>query len=347
MKRIIALLLIAVFACSLCACGSSNTLLDELKNDLQNDLQNDLSNALQNGNDNVSNVTPNDTVGLEIGAANSVADYADFTLFKVWTTKKITASLGGGIYYENDTDGETYIDVILDLTNTSSEAISSNDLLKAYAVGADGSEYTRCLYAVETNNASYVSQYETIQPLSKVRFHCGISLPETEGEVTVIFEIKDKKFAYKYNLGAVNGTSTPVAVGETIEAADFATMVFNGIEYTDDLMPSNTSGFYTHYPIDDPSNTYLIVKFDITNYQSSDRECDTFVGVKATYMDKYTYTGSVVVEDTDGEGFSAYEDIAPLSSRHFYYMITVPKSVTSNPVSLTISFNGQEYTYSA
>jgi hypothetical protein len=148
-------------------------------------------------------------------------------------------------------------------------------------------------------------------------------------------------------MGQTVSNATPISVGQTVEVADFATMVFNGTEYTDDLMPSNTSGYYTHYPIDDPANTYLIVKFDITNYQTAARDCDTFLGVKATYMDKYTYTGNVVVEDEDGEGFSAYEDIAPLTTRHFYYMIKVPKTVSSNPVSLTVSFNGQEYTYSA
>ncbi|MBQ3099981.1 MAG: hypothetical protein IJC50_03215 [Clostridia bacterium] len=339
MKKIIALLLVAVFACSLCACGSGSAFMNEL--------QSEIGNEIGNANTSENNDYPDNAVTLSVGTPVSVSDYADLTLFKVWTTKKITASLGGGIYYENSTDGETYIDVIIDLTNTSAAAVSSEDLLKAYAVGTDGTEYTRCLYAVETNNASYVSQYENIQPLSKVRFHCGISIPESESNVTVVLEIKDKKYSFGYTLGTVNANSTPISAGQTVEAADFATMVFNGIEYTDDLMPSNTSGFYTHYPIDDPANTYLIVKFDITNYQSSDRECDTFVGVKATYMDKYTYTGSVVVEDGDGEGFSAYEDIAPLSTRHFYYMITVPKSVTSNPVSLTVSFNGQEYTYTA
>lgn len=121
--------------------------------------------------------------------------------------------------------------------------------------------------------------------------------------------------------------------------------MFNGIEYTDDLLPSNTSGAYSHYDIDNSSNTYLVAKFDITNYMSSEKDCDTFIGIKALYLDKYTYTGFVVVEDDDGKGFSSYEDISPLSTRHFYYLIEVPKTVVENDVTLTISFNGKEYTY--
>ena len=345
MKKILALVLAALFCLSLCACGGSNT--NSLLNQLQNELQNELQNGIENGgNSNTVDTAPLDVARLlTLGEQNSVADYADFTLFKVSTTKQITGSIGGGLYYEHDVPGETYVDVILDWTNTSSETISNRELLVAYAKGAG--EYRSCLYAVETDNATDVSQFEDVAPLSKIRLHCGISVPETETSVTIVLEIKGEKFTYEYNMGQTVSNATPISVGQTVEVADFATMVFNGTEYTDDLMPSNTSGYYTHYPIDDPANTYLIVKFDITNYQTAARECDTFLGVKATYMDKYTYIGNVVVEDEDGEGFSAYEDIAPLTTRHFYYMIKVPKTVSSNPVSLTVSFNGQEYTYSA
>ena len=52
-----------------------------------------------------------------------------------------------------------------------------------------------------------------------------------------------------------------------------------------------------------------------------------------------------VVEDEDQKGFDQYEDILPLSTRHFYCLIEVPKAVTENDVSITIIFNGQEYIY--
>lgn len=335
MKKLTALLLTVLFVFTLCACGSGSSFMNQL---------NDLSNTVPNINDGGQSTTAK----LTVGTANSVPGYADFTLFKIYSSKKVTAAMGGGIYYENDETGSTYVDVVLDWTNTSTETITNRDLVSAYAVNASGTEYKSCLYVVETDNYTSVSQFENVAPLSKVRLHCGISVPETETALTVVLDVKGQKYTVDYSMGSVQSNAASLSVGQAVEAADYATMVFNGIEYTDDLMPSNTSGFYTHYPIDDPANnTFLIVKFDITNYQSTDRDCDTFVGVKATYMDKYTYTGSVVVEDEDGEGFSGYEDIAPLSTRHFYYMITVPKSVSAESVVLTVSFNGQEYTYSA
>lgn len=62
-------------------------------------------------------------------------------------------------------------------------------------------------------------------------------------------------------------------------------------------------------------------------------------------MDKYIYTGFVVAEDTDGAGFGRYEDITPLSTRHLFVLIEVPKVVMDKSAELLIMFNGGEYAY--
>lgn len=329
MKKLLSFLLVSTMCLSLCACGGNT----------------DTNNDAETNNDSSFAETEQKGTELVLATQNTVADYADFTLFKVATGKKITASIGNDIYYENSTSGETYVDIIIDWTNTSAESISSDDVVVASAVNAAGTEYTNCLYAVETNNATFLSQYETIAPLSTVRLHCALSIPESETDLTLKLAVNGKEYTYGYSLGEVASTAKEIKVGDVLEEADYATLVFNGIEYTDDVLPSNTSGGYSHYDIDNASNTYLVVKFDITSYMSSDKECDTFAGVKALYMDKYTYTGFVVVEDDDGRGFSSYESISPLSTRHFYYLIEVPKTVIEHDVTVTLSFNGQEYTY--
>ncbi len=282
---------------------------------------------------------------LAVTQKNTVENYSDFTLFKINTSKKVTASLAGKLYFENQTEGETYVDIVLDWTNKSTEEINSADLLTASAVSANGTEYKRCLYAVETNNASYLSQYENIAPLSTVRLHCAISVPESEKELILKLVINGEQYTCNYTVGQVVSSAQQIQLGQTVGNTDFATMEFLGIEYTDDLLPSNTSGAYSHYEVDNPSNTYLVVKFDITSYLSSAKDCDAFVGVKATYLSKYTYTGFVTVEDDDGKRFSSYEEIDPLTTRHFYYLIEVPKTVMENEVDLTISFNNQEFVF--
>ena len=157
--------------------------------------------------------------------------------------------------------------------------------------------------------------------------------------------VNGEEFTYDYSVGDVVSDAQEIQVGDKIEASDYASMVFNGIEYTDDVVPSDTSGVYSHYEVDNASNTYLVVKFDITNYMNDKRDGDTFVGAKAVYMEKYSYNGFIVVEDEDGKGFSSHGAISPLTTRHVYHVISVPKTVKDSDVVVTIFFNNQEYVF--
>lgn len=301
-----------------------------------------------NNNDNgvvtEANKNDNTSAALTIDSQNKIENYIDFSLVKVETTKKIQAPMDSS-YYEISDTGMTYVDVILNVTNTSTAGIMSDEMLEAWAVGASGSQYGSVLYALENSGGTDLSQYENLAPLTSGKLHCAVKVAETETNVTIKLKIKGNEYSYDYALGKAVSNAKAITVGETIEAADYATMVFNGIEYTDDLLPSNTSRSYNHYEVDDPASTYLVVKFDITNYQSTAKDIDTFVGAKATFMEKYTYTGFVIVEETDGTGFDSYTDIDPLTTRHFFYLIEVPDTVAGNAVSIQLNFNGQEYIY--
>lgn len=318
-KAVIALILIAILAVTMVACGSNG--------------------------DNSGGGFSKNTTELILGQLNSIENVAEFTMFKVQTTPKITASLDGGLFYENQNSGETYVDIIFDIKNLKAENVSSEDFLVASAEGSDGTQYAPSLYAIETNNGTYVSAYENIAPLSTARFHCGISVPETETSLKINIAVGEEKYFYNYSVGAKVDQAVTIAKGEKIEAEDFAEFVFKGIEYTDDLLPSNTNNAYSHYEVDDKDNTYLVVKYYLKNLQGSAKQADTFVGIKAVYMDKYTYTGFVVVEDKDGRGFSSYDSIKPLSTGKCYCLIEVPKSVAENEVTLEISFDSKDYTF--
>ena len=321
MKKIISLVL-AVFLCiSLCACGSLS------------------------GKNNPSDEKDAPSNTLMLSVINEVREYAKFELFKIETAKKISASFADTIYFENKNNGETYVDVVLDWTNISTETVNSSDALVLTAVGAGGAKYTANLYAVETNNASYLSQYEGILPLSTVRLHCALSVPENETALTLTLKVNGERYSYAYTMGDLVRDAKPLNPGDTVKAQDIAAIQFVGLEYTDDVLPSDTSSAYRHYTIDNPSNIYLVAKFDLTNYASSEKDADSFFGIKAMYMNQYTYTGFIVVENENGRGFSAYEDILPLSTRHFYCLIEVPKAVMDYDMSLTLAFNGEEYVY--
>ena len=323
MKKIIALLMVVVFGVSFVACGPSGGSSDE------------------------ENSSTNTTTAQTLIADTPVTvnDYAQITLFKVTTGKKVTASMGGGIYYENNTDGETYVDVVLDFTNLSDRNISSERALVAAALGESGQKYTDCLYLIESNNGHSLTRYEDILPLSTVRLHCTFSVPETETDLFLRLGVKNKKFAIDYSLGETISSAKVISLNTTIGSTDYATLKLIDTEYTDDLLPTDASCVYSHYEIDNPSNTYLVVKFIVTNYTASAKESGDFVSVKAQYMNKYTYTGFTVVEDENEKGFNMYEDIIPLTPRRFYYLIEVPKTVMEKDVSITLAFDGQEYIY--
>lgn len=72
---------------------------------------------------------------------------------------------------------------------------------------------------------------------------------------------------------------------------------------------------------------------------------ETFVGAKALFEDKYSYTGRVIVEDPDGKMLRSYGDIKPLSTSHVYVLIDVPKVIMDKKLELTIVFHKQEYSY--
>lgn len=283
---------------------------------------------------------------LSLDTVYSVEEYADITLKKISTADTVKAPIGGD-GYSTDSDSETYVDVLFTVTNTSTKKISSEDLMLFTAKNAEEAVYSGDLYLVEKDNNTSLESWTDINPKATVRFHAAVAVPKDETSLKLNFVLNGEQFIFPYTVGDFVGDVTNLKVGEKIESDDFAALSFKGIEYTDDVLPSDTSYFYNHYLIDDNANTYLVVKYDIKNLQSVAKEAGSFVGVNAVYMDKYRYDGFLVVEQTDRTGFDMeWETIDPLTERHLYYLIEVPKSIAENPVKLNIYFDGQDYVYS-
>ncbi len=285
------------------------------------------------------------TVKLKVDQTYTIKDHAEFTLLKISTTPKIMASMGGNTFFASEHENETFIDIVFAWTNIGEKAVEESDIILAKAINSKGTEYRKSFNAIETNDATDLVTSATISPDTTVKLHCAITVPTSENQLTLTLRIVDQEYVFDYALGTIESNATPLAVGDVVDAADNARMAFLGIEYTDDLLPSNTEGMYTHYSVDDPAATYLVVRFDITSQRESAHSCDSFVHIDALYSGQYRYSGFVVVEDEDGKGFSGYTDISPLTTRHFYYLFKVPKTEIENRVDLTIVFNNQEYAY--
>lgn len=151
---------------------------------------------------------------LELDQKNTVVDWADFTLVKVETTNRIEGSLTGGTYYENENQGEIYIDVVIDITNTTSEEMGSDDIITLTAVSSSGTEYEGTLNAVETDSGKYVSAFEPIKPLATARMHCAVSVPDREDTFTLTLQAGESTFACDYTQGGDSSPCDPLDCGD-------------------------------------------------------------------------------------------------------------------------------------
>ena len=89
-------------------------------------------------------------------------------------------------------------------------------------------------------------------------------------------------------------TSTPankkpeellISVGDTIKSKDMEVTI-NKIEFSYDILPDNTSSFYTHYEADDGS-VYIHIDSDVKNLSKQNLDCDEILSVRANYNDGY------------------------------------------------------------
>ena len=333
MKKTKLLLLVLALCLSVTACGSGNAQAGSVSNDLPIPAQSQ------------SKPATSKSTSLELGTAYEFPDYADITLVRIETTSKIQGSMGGGMYYENSNAGETYVDVVFDLTNTSTNAISCDEFMTATAINGSKVTYDCKFYGVETDNMTSVSQFEEISPLSSVRFHAAFSVPENEPHLTLKFTINGSLFSYDYTPNVDVKNTTELNIGDILGDESVATAEFVNCEFTDLVEPSNTSRAYTYYKVDNSNNTYLVLTFNITNYSGQEKDADSFISAKATFMEKYKYNCFIVSEDDDAAGLSSYNKIAPLATAKVMCLIEVPKTVSDKDFSVDVMFNQESYTY--
>ena len=285
---------------------------------------------------------------LKVDTPQQIANGTSFTLFKVHTTPIVAATLdnlvaSSNFYYENTAEGEIFVDAIFDLSNLGEMALNSDDFMTAVAVGADGTIYRRALYTMETNGNTYVMQHTDLAPQSSGRFHCSISVPETETALQLRFTVNGTVYTFDYTMHTVARRAEVLRTVQTVEADQFAMLTVNRIDYTDDLLPRNTEGDYRHYPVGNADNTYLVVYFTMTNLQETPKVQESFLNIEASYVDYGVFTGMLVIESADGRGFSRREVLTPQEPTACYYLIEVPKAASECDVVLTIAFGGKEY----
>lgn len=141
-------------------------------------------------------------------------------------------------------------------------------------------------------------------------------------------------------------TATPVAVGDTI-TTDTMELTINKAELTYDVLPDDTSGYYTHYEAD-AGNVFIHLDMDIKNLGKQNLSCDDILYVTADYNGGYTYTGFGVPEDgKNGFTYSNLTSINPLETLGMHYLLKCPQEVeeTDHPLFIIMEPANSEGSY--
>lgn len=137
-----------------------------------------------------------------------------------------------------------------------------------------------------------------------------------------------------------------IKIGEVISTNEIE-LTIKKIEFSYDVLPDDTSGFYTHYPAESGS-VYIHIDTDVKNLQKQNLDCSNIMEVKADYNNGYTYNGSPIPEDSQtGFTYANITSIDPLQTLGVRFLIKCPQEVeeTNNPLILNFEINGQKYEY--
>ncbi len=179
---------------------------------------------------------------------------------------------------------------------------------------------------------------------------------ELESLKAQVEELKKENDHLKTQLAAVPETTvpeteapqkgTPVTVGETITTNNME-FTIKKVELTYDVLPDDTSSFYTHYEAD-AGNVYIHVDADVKNTGKQNLPCDELIKTTADYNGGYTYSGQAVPEDsTTGFTYANITSIKPLETLGVHFLFKCPQEVeeTTNPLFITIEPVGTKDSY--
>lgn len=279
---------------------------------------------------------------LSLGNAVTVDGVATLALYRVETTQKISASLGDTLYYENNEDGMTYVDVVLDVAELGDS--KKPDTFAKLTGGSDsGKVYAASLYAYESKDGRDMVRNGYMMKNGAYRYHAALVVPDTTKTLDLTLAVGDERFSFAYTVGERVCEVTPLNIGDTVTAQDGTQLTLRGLTYADRVDPSQAGTYYTYYSVDDENTTYLAAVFEVVHTSEEGKAPNALFGATAAYDDGACYTGFFAAEDQNGQGFSTDGMIASGESRLVYCLIEVPKTATQQALTLRIAFDQKEY----
>lgn len=198
--------------------------------------------------------------------------------------------------------------------------------------------------ATTTSNAEIGKLEQQIKDLTQENEELKNQL--AEGQSSNQPEGSTEKTIEETESSGEQSTDTFIQIGDVI-TTDNKEITIKNIEFSYDVLPEDTSGFYTHYPADS-GKVYIHINADVKNLQKQNLECDKIMEVTANYNNGYKYESMVVPESsTTGFTYANITNINPLETMNVRFLIDCPDETSTSSESLVVNFkvDGSTYAY--
>lgn len=355
MKKLISLLLVAVMCLSFVACGDSGTKDTE---NTEQTITEKAANELVATPINIGDKIENNNFTMTFDSLELLEEYS-------YRTSEYSST---SCYVE---EGYKLLLVKGHFTNSSVSAISDS----AFSLSATvNGEYVVDGHDVRLNFIRD-KQFE-IDAYTDLDYILYINIPDKLAEMfeTVTFDIGFKNdmgtLTTTYNMdgtvtvdidnlysltGGVESNNTDdkansvkktIAIGDTIVATDYE-FTLSDVEFTYELLPSNTSSVYSSYPAES-GKVYVHVAADVKNTMQRDIRIDELFTASAIYDGSYNYSGFTVVDDDNRfDWVGSYVAATPLETCKAHSLIECPVEVDTSEkkVTVLIEIDGEQYEF--
>ena len=131
-----------------------------------------------------------------------------------------------------------------------------------------------------------------------------------------------------------------------VTESDKYELTFKGSQFSKKVEPPVLNSFYSYYEAKQEGHSYLVIKLDYKNLQTTDVRADEIATVKVKYNEKYEYTSFPVIVDEDGDfTYANITNISPLTVGQMYYLCDLPDEVVNaaEPIVAYVQVGSETY----
>ncbi|TCS77601.1 zinc ribbon domain-containing protein [Pectinatus cerevisiiphilus] len=137
-------------------------------------------------------------------------------------------------------------------------------------------------------------------------------------------------------------SSDPVSLNTPFSKPGIAEITIKGTEFTDKVIPTNPSGYYSYYQADE-GKVYFVINATLKNLKKEKEDMDKLVRIDAVYSDGYKYH-CMLLRDRNGRLDGLYEFIDPLQPENVKIAVQLPAEAATNtlPIKVVFDFSTQK-----